>query len=588
MSRRGHARYSEPWPEDIELAFNPHEPRLPDGRWTNVDIRAWLSRHPVDSKNVVDMWDQGTEGEHEAGEHWYPDAHKVAVALAKKQGVSVREAAGLLATYSPQTPWGRNVIEASEALREHQGIGGPGAHIFYHHDPSTPNTFEEREGVMASGADRRRAERILAGEDFEDVFAGRNKNGSRKPTSLKIRSFAELIANGTQADDQTRVVIDRHAAGVARGVRLEDVDYAVEGPSSSQKKFSAYADAYKEAAAILSKREGRTIPPEAVQAATWLTRQRLNSEMDSQVGRTRKSLGERDARMLSDYEQTYLPELLDHTPKTGYQNLSVIDRRDIDLAVTVKRGERPVGVHYVLPKIDKDETVRQIAAVLMKSLRAKPLPSDYDREVRGISRLLKDYGIKPQAVRMAVSLARTRSGYRRGTAHLPNARLRGAKLTGAVRDARDQEVYFRAGYLANAAKRMQAQMDDGATQQEALKREAPYYRQHEQARRSRLDSAAEVQRVANDVGIPDEHGTLCGWYLNPLLNNEAECIAANGHNFYAEDGTVIGLPGSVHNNCGCVTGPPHQGAAMVNDVLRNVVKLSRAKPRFKLKERRRA
>jgi hypothetical protein len=75
--------------------------------------------------------------------------------------------------------------------------------------------------------------------------------------------------------------------------------------------------------------------------------------------------------------------------------------------------------------------------------------------------------------------------------------------------------------------------------------------------------------------------------LNPLLNNEAECIAANGHNFYAEHGTVIGLPGSVHNRCGCYAGPPWTGAAMVDDVFRNLTALKpKVHAKFKLKERR--
>lgn len=254
----------------------------------------------------------------------------------------------------------------------------------------------------------------------------------------------------------------------------------------------------------------------------------------------------------------------------------------------LRRRERPVERHVLTPSVDEDSTVRQIARVLLASSRFQRLEGDFDGEVAGLKVLLKPYGIKETAIRMALGLTHTEGGSRRGTAHAPNARLgeHGATLDGKVREVRDSEVYFRAAYLANAAKRMQAALDAGATQREALRREAPYYQSHERARRGRLDSAAQVQTAARMFGASDERGTLVGWYLNPLLKNEVECITANGHNFYAEEGTVIGLPGSVHNGCGCYASQPIEGAGLVNDALHNVVKFTRSRPQFKLKERR--
>lgn len=261
----------------------------------------------------------------------------------------------------------------------------------------------------------------------------------------------------------------------------------------------------------------------------------------------------------------------------------------IDLAV-LGRKPKPVGHHIVPGPVDADATVRDIAEVLLRASRQHRVGSDFGKEVAGLEHLLLPYGIHRTAIRMALGLTHTEGGYRHGTAHSPNARLHGhgATLTGMVRDVRDSEVYFRAAYLANASQRIQRSMNQGATQAQALKMERQYYHAHEHARRGRLDSAAQVQRAARTYGITDERGTLLGWYLNPLLNNEVECITANGHNFYAEEGTIIGLPGSVHNRCGCYAGPPISGAGMVNDALHNVVKFSRARPRFKLKERRTA
>lgn len=265
-------------------------------------------------------------------------------------------------------------------------------------------------------------------------------------------------------------------------------------------------------------------------------------------------------------------------------------KRQADLSTVDLANARPVERHYQPPRVDNDKTVRSIAKVLQLGARYHRYGADNRAEVEAMRSLLKPYGIKTTAVRMALGLTHTDSGYARGTAHAPNARLRGyaAKLEGTVRDVRDSEVYYRAAYLANAAERLQRSLNAGASQKQALNQERVHYLAHERARRGRLEAAAQVQTAANLFGQKDERGTLVGWYLNPLLKNEVECRVANGHNFYAEEGTVIGLPGSVHANCGCYAGQPHQGAALVDDVLGNVVRFSKSRPKFKLRKARTA
>lgn len=251
---------------------------------------------------------------------------------------------------------------------------------------------------------------------------------------------------------------------------------------------------------------------------------------------------------------------------------------------------KPQERHRILPKVDADETVDAIARILAVSARYQRTSEDFAHEVEGIEHLLKPYGIKRTAIRMALGLAYKEGGGQRGTAHTPNAILRHHKavLTGQVRRFRDREVFYRAAYLANAAHRLQRAMNSGASQRDALRQERVYYKMHEEARRGRLKAAAQVQTAARMFGQRDETGTLVGWYLNPLLENEVECIAANGNNFYAEAGTVIGIPGAVHNRCGCYAGAPHYGAGMVNDAVKNIAVFTRAKPRFKLKGRKTA
>lgn len=258
---------------------------------------------------------------------------------------------------------------------------------------------------------------------------------------------------------------------------------------------------------------------------------------------------------------------------------------DIDLARPVR--VRPEVKHVVPPPVDSDATVRAIADILASSARFERLPGDFGQEVAGLEHLLAPYGIKRTAIRMALGLAYKEGGGQRGTAHTPNAILRHhhVTLTGQIRKVRDSEVFYRAAYLANAAHRLQRAMNGGANQRAALRQERVYYRMHEEARRGRLKAVAQVERAGQMFGEWNGTGTLLGWYLNPLLHNEVECITANGNNFYMEAGTVIGLPGSVHNRCGCYAGPPHQGAPLVDDVLKNVVAFKRSRPRFKLKER---
>jgi hypothetical protein len=248
---------------------------------------------------------------------------------------------------------------------------------------------------------------------------------------------------------------------------------------------------------------------------------------------------------------------------------------------------RPKVKHVTPVPLDASETTKAIADVLTTTARYRRIEADQKAELAGLVHLLRPYSIKAPAIRLALGLAHAPGGSRRGTAHAPNARLstHGATLDGIVKATRDKEVYFRAAYVANAAQRIQNAMDSGADPATALKREVPYYQAHERARRGRLEAAAQVQVAAQHYGRTDDRGTLLGWYLNPLKQNEVECQTANGHNFYAEEGTVIGLPGSVHNNCGCYAGAPHQGATLVNDELRNFVRFP-VRARFHLNERR--
>lgn len=130
-----------------------------------------------------------------------------------------------------------------------------------------------------------------------------------------------------------------------------------------------------------------------------------------------------------------------------------------------------------------------------------------------------------------------------------------------ARSVARKEIFYRAAYLLNAAHRVEKDTRGGENLQEAVRDELPNFRLHEAARAARLQNAVGIAWRSN------RFGRLLGWYLNPLLDNERECITASGHNFYADEGTVIGYPGAVHPRCGCNAGPPIAGAGLVNDAL---------------------
>lgn len=527
-----------PRSRSIDLAnhYDPNQPRDPHtGQWV------------IDPTNIIRRFKEATGGEHQAGKDWYPAAHRTAMVLSKKYGVSVKEAAGLLATYSPQTPWGRNQVEAAETLRYGHGLGGPKAAMWYtHQDP----TVEDRVGLMATGVTRKLADEVLRGEDFDVATAGRNRNGTTPPKALKIRSFFHLIAEGHQPDSENPfVVIDRHAMSVAYGHRLTDEEYGKLNPGGSAKKYMPFVKAYTDAAKELTRMEGREVSPEEVQATTWLVQQRENAALKTRVGKTRKSLGNKDWAEWTAYASRYLGLDTASGAAVGYSELSRVLGDDIDLAN---------------PSLAR---TRRITRQLLEGQDARAILTR-----RGIRRDVAD----------AVSAMAGR-----GTAARPNARRKGEPLTVAHRIERDREALYRGAYMLKASERVQAAVNGGKSLREAIHDESRFYNAHERARRARLDSVHDVQQNAKLIGQPttDKNGasrTLLGWYRNPALNNDPECVAADGHNFYAEEGTIIGFPGGVHIGCGCVSGPVHEGAAMVNDVLRGAVELEHIgeRPRY--------
>lgn len=236
-----------------------------------------------------------------------------------------------------------------------------------------------------------------------------------------------------------------------------------------------------------------------------------------------------------------------------------------DLAVpTVTSNPNPGTQATIQPPPQDDETVFAIAQILA----TVPSPK---KAVAALTALLVGTGITAAALTMALGMAN------KGTAHTPNSRLGGMAPGAPTEAARAQELYYRAAYLLNASRRIQTGLNKKQPVKVALTQEETFYRQHEAARRNRLESATKVLAASRAFG------PLLGWYVNPLLQNEIECLTANGHNFYAEQGTLIGYPGSVHPHCGCQAGPPIPGGGLVNDALSKIITVKSRPYKLKVK-----
>lgn len=189
-----------------------------------------------------------------------------------------------------------------------------------------------------------------------------------------------------------------------------------------------------------------------------------------------------------------------------------------------------------------------------------------------IEKLLRPFHITVDAILPVLRIVK------RGTTHKPRPKFavdgldRSAPAADLVRTMANEDLYYRAAYVVAASRRVQREIDAGEKPLAViLADESLNYRKHEAARNQRAKAARRAALAAQ------LYGPELGWYLNPLLNNEIECITADGHNFPASQPPRIGLPGAVHMFCGCRPGAPHIGAGQVDDAIDLLMKRGKLK-----------
>lgn len=298
----------------------------------------WLRDNPRSADNVVSHWDQTTPEHRDQGMSWYKDACHAAKQIALDRGITVNQAAGLIANYSPQQHWATNLEMASRAGAGER-IGGP----------KQPG----QRGFMASNRQAEVAARIMGGEDYHDIFGGK-----------KIISFGHLIEHGQDTEiNDPKVVVDRHALGVAHGGYADDGVYTHSKVSGGIRKdgsspvYDDVANMYRQAADVINNNGGYNgvmIQPHQLQAATWLTRQRLNAEggysnNSTAVARRTRKAAESSVNNWNVYAAESHPTLVGKTPGTGFSINTgagglgrVVDRQ----AKVAKYDEYPEGTGH--------------------------------------------------------------------------------------------------------------------------------------------------------------------------------------------------------------------------------------------------
>jgi hypothetical protein len=233
-------RYSVPDPKRLIASRGPY--RSPADQ-------PFFKAHPVSPANIIAAYDATDPGTREQGRRWYADVHllagKIAGGDAEKGGI-------LLSTYSPQTPWPVDALNAARSYERGRAIG-------------------PADGMAVTRDRQAKAQKALDGEGIDELM-----------TTAKTHSFGVLIKNGDDSPDDPygHVVVDTHALNVAAGGHLRGT--AMDKAPIGDARYHEYvADQYRQAAAEVSKRDGVLMKPHQLQAITWLAQQQRNQAQDA-------------------------------------------------------------------------------------------------------------------------------------------------------------------------------------------------------------------------------------------------------------------------------------------------------------------
>jgi hypothetical protein len=111
---------------------------------------------------------------------------------------------------------------------------------------------------------------------------------------------------------------------------------------------------------------------------------------------------------------------------------------------------------------------------------------------------------------------------------------------------------YDAWFLLNSARRMQERRRLGKPPVEVVKPERQYLEQRERARAKRRAAAEAVDNAVTPRSVKVNNRPVLMWRAHPDDKTTWECVAADGHWFYADKPPFIGYPGMPHGGtCRC-------------------------------------
>lgn len=196
-------------------------------------------------RNILACYHRASDTDRREGLYWYETAHNDAQALAERYGITVFQAAGVIAALSPSNTWGGNLIDADILL----GAWRAGKRL-----PSV--------GVYGM-RNVEKAGRILNGQgNGLAVLSQFNES-----TGPKTWAFYQLIAEPLACE---LVCIDRHAKAVAVNRASDDSARSLVGRS----EYRQLARHYTHVAGLVG------LLPHQVQAICWVTWRRLQGALN--------------------------------------------------------------------------------------------------------------------------------------------------------------------------------------------------------------------------------------------------------------------------------------------------------------------
>lgn len=199
------------------------------------------------------------------------------------------------------------------------------------------------------------------------------------------------------------------------------------------------------------------------------------------------------------------------------------------------------------PESPPKPTAAQVAAVavVLAAVTASGDGSLAGAALRRILKLLIGWGYDRRAARASASIVLT---VRQATYGTTVADLGPAELANARR-----EPVYDAWFLLNAGRRMHQRLQQGQDPAEVLDRERRHLEQRQRAREARRRAAEKVDQAAQQPGTLEVNGRrVLGWRAHPDDKTTWECVAADGHWFYADRPPFIGYPGMPHGGtCRC-------------------------------------